>query len=143
MKQYEQILDKITPTFFKLEQYHEIVYHTLLIRDYLIAAHFPEIPVKFYIKPLINNVFLLYYITPRDFNTHLCDIKSIFLGTRDNIKVIDFWLDELIISIILNKFSFENEPLMVASHTSNFGLKPLFIALVGKDMYDTLRANIR
>ncbi len=51
--------------------------------------------------------------------------------------------------MILNNFSIENERLFIIGQTSSKGLtnyytvKDLFIAMVGKDTYETIKNNIK
>jgi len=151
MRQYEQILDKISPTLYKTIQYHDYFYNnTNLSLSYLEHAEVSEVN---YLYLPTKNIYY-YYIIDKTYSYPLkgwTESNSLItLATKDKMlkySGVDLYSDvnliSFIITLIINKFSFENEPLMVASHTSNFGLKPLFIALVGEDMYETLRNNIK
>jgi len=52
-------------------------------------------------------------------------------------------LSEFILDMVINKFSFENEIPIPGDYTYTMDFKKVFIALVGKDMYDTIRENIK
>jgi len=140
MTQYEVILNKISPIFYKFVQYDDyfgknldstllymdvnelITYSTILSRNkvnYALAIN----------KKLFNNT---YY--------HDNIINIIKLGKSNAVPLYsgDGYF-EFITSIILNKFSFEDEIISPYGTTA----KELFIALVGKDTYKTIRTNIK
>ena len=143
MTQYGQILSKIATTLYKFAQYEEYFdnYLTSTI-SYLEHAKAPE--VNFLYLPTKNNYY--YYSIS---NNYLINEKTgnryvIILTTKDKKTIVwEVGLAEFIINLIINNFSFENGNIMSASFTVNISLKTLFIALVGEDMYETLRANIK
>jgi len=151
MRPYEKTLNKISPTLYKTIQYHDYFYNnTNLSLSYLEHAEVSEVNYLYFPT---KNIFY-YFIIDKTYSFPLNGLTEsntlITLATKDKMlkySGVDLYSDvnliSFIITLIINKFSFENEPLMVASHTSNFGLKPLFIALVGRDMYDTIRTNIK
>jgi len=56
----------------------------------------------------------------------------------------DLTVPEFIVNMIINKFSFENEQVVFSDGIlAPYTLKGLFIALVGKDTYETIRRNIK
>ena len=136
MTQYEQTLNKISPTFFKTIQYYYYFdnYLTSTI-SYLEHAKVPE--VNYLYLPTKNNYYYYAIIGM------IANKDVIMLTTKDK-KIIHgaVSLAEFIINLVINNFSFENENIMSASFTTG-RLKPLFIALVGEDMYETLRQNIK
>jgi len=150
MRHYEQILDKISPTLYKTLQYHDYFYNnTNLSLSYLEYAEVPEVN---YLYLPTKNIFYYFIIE----KTHSYPLKGwtesntlIALTTKDKVPIysgVDLYSDvnliSFIISLIINNFSFENAYVMAASFTSG-SLKPLFIALVGEDMYETIRSSIR
>ena len=135
MRQYEEILNKISPLFYKLASYDDyfgenldstlsymdvnklITYSTILSRNkvnYALAIN----------KKPFNNTF--YY------KVKLGKSNAVALYSGDGYV-------EFITSIILNKFSFENEIISPYGTTA----KDLFIKLVGKDLYDAIRTSIK
>jgi len=138
MTQYEQTLSKIAPIFYKLVQHQS--YSSELIESYLWHA---RVPVLHYVSILrIKNINYYYYV---DIYFYLKEkkpkyIKKILLTTKNKATISDegITLSEFIVSMIINKFSFENEP------GAYFNvLNELFIALVGKDTYETIKNNIK
>jgi len=137
MRHYEQVLDKIAPTFYKSIQYK--VYfdnnNLGLVDPYLGHAKIYGIGYyPIYLPEAINinyHYYLGHYYLGYAEKTESGHI--IMLTAKREISVIykEVSLIELIINIVINN-SFKNEDYL-----------KLFIALVGKDMYETLRANIR
>ena len=131
MTQYEQILNKISPTFYKTLQYHDyysygIIWSYFVKKGFYISS-FVHLPIK-----NTHYYYTIYYSS--DF------IKgNITLTTIKSKHSVD--LAELIINMVINKFSFENEQIEEASNRVSF--KNAFIAAVGKDMYETIRENIK
>jgi len=135
MRQYEEILNKISPLFYKLASYDDyfgenldstlsymdvnklITYSTILSRN---KVNYALVINK---KPF-NNTF--YY------KVKLGKSNAVALYSGDGYV-------EFITSIILNKFSFENEIISPYGTTA----KDLFIKLVGKDLYDAIRTSIK
>jgi len=146
MKQYEQILDKIAPVFYKTIQYDDYFDNYLYIVDsYLDHV---EMPNEYsYVELPRKNVFYYFHIIPDEYHIiseNTTSGQRIIL-TKDNKQTehYPFSLDEVIINMIINNFSFEKERIDAPYIAYNKSFKTLFIALVGQDMYDTLRANIR
>jgi len=150
LKQYEQILNKITPVFYKFEHYEK---YFLLFNDLL-----PQ-----YGKHV--NIFLAYYIVP---NRSICQTEDVYycynsdykfflingtekflfkimLNRRYTMKTSDEYakLLEVIVDTVINKFVFENKRMECCLNKYDYTFKDLFIALVGKDTYDTIRRNIK
>jgi len=135
MTQYEEILNKISPLFYKLASYDDyfgenldstlsymdvnklITYSTILSRN---KVNYALVINK---KPF-NNTF--YY------KVKLGKSNAVALYSGDGYV-------EFITSIILNKFSFENEIISPYGTTA----KDLFIKLVGKNLYDAIRTSIK
>jgi len=142
MTQYEKILSKIAPTFFKIEQYRDYYKKNFyLLQSYLPKAKFPII-YNVDILGASKNVYYYYDAGLYTFEELSTNIEIITLATRNKVTIYTASrLDEFIINMIINKFSFENERIGEASSLVSF--KDLFIALVGKDMYETIRSNIK
>jgi len=156
MTHYEQILDKITPTFFKLEQYREYYdNHYTLMQSYLKYMKLPEVYHIYFIAKNIHYYFEVSYdeYTPFWDKTESGKLTTLTttesgklttLTTKDmNIKetYVEMTFVEFIINMIINNFGFKN--VYVYNLQSAGRLDNIFIALVGKDLYETLRRNIR
>jgi len=159
MKPYEQILDRIAPTLYKLITYEDyfdyFVKHNLLIDSYLASVMF----YKKKISPIMSSLYLpkksnYYYYHIMHFSTWFIDFrslgnmtykKSVLLATNDKVREVAYliYLDELIVNMIINGFSAENEREIVEFNDGDINPTNTFIALVGKEMYETLRASIR
>jgi len=164
MKHYEQILSKIAPTFFKLEQYVDYFDNIdyPIITLYLSKAKLPQIydvylPLnwsdrKFYSMQAIKNTNYYYHIGVFAFEIKgkKLYMKEVTMNKKYKLNKWNIWrvsvsLSEFIGNMIINNFSLENEyihyPYKLTTYAKSY--KDLFIAMVGKDMYETLRANIR
>jgi len=141
MKQYEAVLDKVSPTFYKSLQYYDYFNKSTLITSYLDYAKVPRAYLYFY--TLTNNIY--YYIIYKD-HTYPFEGKTAYgyitmVTTKDKMTIYDVISSTVfIVNMVINGFSFENEYLNSAKLMD---FKTLFITLVGKDMYETLRANIK
>jgi len=144
MKHYEQILDKIAPTFYKTIQYDDYFskfYDS--ITSYLRNINVPNtdyvylLPIDMYF--IINIRFL------NSFAGKVISGKIKMMATKDMKPHIydEVTLVEFVVNMVINNFSFENHSINAPYISSTKSYKDLFIALVGKDMYETLRANIR
>jgi len=146
MRPYDKILSKITPTFFKTLQYQgyfEKNYYTL-IASFDGYTKTPEV-YHLYIPP---KYFYYYYKFKKRYfhifyeNTSFDNMVSLTeQRAKDRYDVVSHV--ELIINIILNNFYIENKKLAAPYLISAEGIKKVFISLVGKDMYDTIRQNIK
>jgi len=158
LSKYEQVLNKISPVFHKLIQYFDFAfYNSQLINQYLIEAGLTEIAQVNTLELLKNCSYNYhYYIYFYELTKHGY-LAKIALTTENNHEIYGFssysvysaTFDEVIVNMVINKFSFENIHIMgyefwisknfILSHT----YKDLFIALVGRDTYDTIRKNIK
>jgi len=147
MTRYEQILSKITPTFYKLEQYYDyyLSQTSLLNHSYLRSAGVPE-EQPVYLYP--ENIKYFYIAGISNF---LPPVRKkeydiiISLTTKDRISAIHNYVSPgvLIVNMVINKFSFEDRYISSMYSSFRVDFKTLFIALVGKDMYETIRSNIK
>jgi len=149
MTQYEQILNKISPTLYKEIQYFNYFDNFRSIIDLIFSylKHINLPPSNFLNIPAKN----IYYYCIIWFD-YSCPIPvrttsrmTIMLTTND--KKPRYYnpvtLSEFITDIVINKFSFENEIPIPGDYTYTVDFNNIFIALVGKDMYDTIRTNIK
>ena len=134
MRQYEKILNKITPIFYKLLSYEEYICSDCRLHlDYFEKAHVSGFCTAYH--PMKN--FYYYYYTDFMLKGH----KEIFITLKD--KVESKYYDrpttfcDVIVSLVINNFSFENE------HYAPTSFKYLFQAAVGEETYDTIRRYIK
>jgi len=148
MTHYEQILDKIAPTFYKLAQYNEYFEKSqLLVHSYLASIKLFPIMLSLYLPKKSNYYYFYIKYIPHyyPFLKKIVYKQTTMLVTNDKIEdatnVIQ--LDELIVNMIINGFSAENEREIVEFNDYHINPTNTFIALVGRDLYETLRASIR
>jgi len=135
MTQYEKILSKVSPIFFKRIQYREYFNNNrTLIDSYLASAEIHN--VKYIYLPEKIHFYIKYIYTYR-FKGKI-SWQIVELTTKGKTFSYSAPLDTIITSLIINNFSFEE-----INYTSRPFYKKLFIAAVGKDMYDTVRENIK
>jgi len=161
MKPYEKILSKITPTFYKLKQYYEYFDNIdyPIITSYLSKAKLPKIydvefPLdwldrKYFSMQAIENTKYYYYTGayPFEIKGKTLYMKRVTMNIKYklNVKRSFVYLSEFIVNMIINNFSFENENIHDPSESSSYAknYKDLFVGLVGRDMYETIRQNIK
>jgi len=136
MANYEKILGKISPTFYKLIQYDdyfdERLNSILSYKDVNKLITYSTILSR-------NKVNYALAINKKPFNNTSHD-NTVKLG-KSNVGALysgGGYL-EFITSMILNNFSFKDEIISPYGTTA----KELFIKLVGKDIYQTIRKNIK
>ena len=157
MTRYEQTLSKISPVFHKFLLYEEYTYNAArsgtlisLIDSYLASAK---------ISPTISSLYLpakenYYYFYIRHFANYFIKFRSldnmtykkaVMLATNDKVTEVAYviYLDGLIVNMILNKFSAENEREIEKFNDGDINPTNTFIALVGKDTYETIKHNIK
>ena len=162
MRHYESVLNKVAPMFYKLEQYRNYFKdEARYIRSYLESAKVPVAVNDGIDLSVIKNINYYFYInkkyylhTERTLGNVVMTTKRKHFSTHE-----EFTLDEITVNLILNKFSFENKQVKarfeyhlyfpygsfpVFSHITLFdNFKDLFITLVGRSTYDTIRRNIK
>jgi hypothetical protein len=146
MRQYEQTLNKITPILYKFSNYRSnLTVPVRIIWDYLKSFEVPQeiavdIPTEY-----VNYIYAIKFIglfsplTGKASSDHI-----IWLTKKD--KISEFWraiIDEFIVNMVINKFSFEKLHIFSLGFLFPQSYKDLFIALVGKDTYETIRKNIK
>ena len=146
MIQYEEILDKISPVFYKFLNYrsyfkdnNELVSSYLeKINPYFVSRFYPypEIPI---VKAPTYLFLVFEFFGPRPITISLFEEYEIGISYSASYY-------ETIVILIINNFSFENHGLNYSFPVKKYRpvtIKDLFIALVGKDTYETIRRNIR
>ena len=150
MTQYEEILNKIAPVFHKFITHNE--YFLTMTGPFIAylskAGFYSDISVSYpistnYIKNYINYLYYSKYIL-MDYKTRTF-YPYIILGKTSLYKKSNMFLSipDVITNMIINNFSFEKLNFLEDSETANKSLKDLFIALVGKDTYETIKNNIK
>jgi len=144
MTRYEKILSKISPVYYKFEQYYEYYNNQYtLMMSYLKYMKLPEV----YTLYLPANNIYYYYLIKKDYSyiSYMTESQHIIMLTTIEERHIynPVTLDELIINIIINDFYFENEHPTDRYYNSIKDFKNIFIAMIGKDMYETIKNNIK
>jgi len=152
MRPYEQILSKVTPTFYKLIQYHDYISNAD-VYSYLKSLSLPSYEYNYIsIHGIIKEMDYLYYCswyskytypTESHVNFDLTYESSVLLTTTNKILSThyeNFTIDNFIVNIIINKFSFQN---MIMYYAPFLSFADFFKLLVGKDMYETIKDNVR
>ena len=154
MKRYESVLNKISPLFYKLIQYelyfdsNENLIYSYLERAKLPKIHYVDIPLdwldsKRFSMWAIENTKYYYSIGVFTYQIKGKELYIKTVGINEKPKLLTFYsnLSEFIVIMVINKFSLENEIIEPSSSIKRY--KDLFISLVGKDLYDAIRANIK
>jgi len=157
MMPYEEILNKISPIFYKLLQYQS--YSSELLRKYLWHANVPITNFLYTLRTKDINYYYyanLYLYLSEGYEGKPIYFKKILLTTKNKVTFFKelfyvfgarLTMPEFIVNIIINKFSIENKQVVPSNSLDGlplpYTLKDLFIALVGKDTYDTIRRNIK
>ncbi|MFP3190076.1 MAG: hypothetical protein RXR31_01890 [Thermoproteota archaeon] len=145
MMRYEQVLNKISPLFYKLTWYHGFtVDHTELVKSYLTHINIPD-EYDLVFVPLSSKYYCFLYSSIQvkyGLGIKSLDIKSIKLKEKE--VGIDeetlAYADEIIINTIINRFSYEYEYI---DEELELTYKKFVTALVGRDLYEAIRTNIR
>jgi len=144
MTPYDKILNKIAPTFYKLQTYRwSILDSVSILLHYLPSSLRAEnVHVMYYLDVFKTSRDVYYYFS-LGFHTlkEPKEIKVMLTTTNKVEAYIYAGIDEFIVNMVINNFSFENKQLKYSF--SSITYKDIFIALVGKDMYDTIRENIK
>jgi len=145
MRPYEEILNKIAPVFYKLLQYYRFRFNNVgLLDKYFSIAKLPRIYHVDVIDLLNNSSY--FYEKGLDKFRESTYIEILRLTTKNNIDTYyDSYIDDFIVNMVINKFSFENKKITSWGGVEGYDntYKDLFIALVGKDTYETIRNNIK
>jgi len=145
MMRYEQILNKISPLFYKLTWYHGFtVDRTELVKSYLTHINIPDeydlvfVPLSSrYYCFLYSSIQVKYGLGIKSLNIKSIKLKEKEAGIDEETLA---YADEIIINTIINRFSYEYEYI-----DEELGLtyKKFVTALVGKDLYEAIRSSIK
>ncbi len=150
MRPYENILSKIAPLFYKFAHYREYfkMDNFEFQFDYLRKINlYPvivavDIPIK-----AITYKSITYILRTHDFPLEPFHAIALFESHKKGRYIGSYYvrisIHEIIVNLILNKFIFENEIPKLESIKANYTFKDLFIAMVGKDTYETIRKYIK
>jgi len=148
MRPYEQILNKISPVLYKLIEYRDYFSESrFLIRSYLRQKDFPNVSELHLSPGNINYFYIVDIASLLPFIRKIGSKRIILLTTKDKVteEVRHYIrLDEVIVNMILNKFSYNDEYISSFSgslYRVNF--ETLFITLVGRSTYEAIRNNIK
>jgi hypothetical protein len=150
MTQYETKLGKIAPVFYKFAHYeYYFLYFNDLLRQYVkranIRLEFLFVPNEYLCRR--KDVFYCYNSEYKSFliNGTAKYLFKIMLYRKDKVRALYGYdnLPEVIVNMVINKFVFENKKIECCFKRYNYTFKDLFVALVGKDTYDTIRKNIK
>jgi len=150
MRPYEQILNKVSYVFYKFAQYHKFSDDNFYLIDHYLRS--AKLPRMYLIDVLFSKDTYYYYDTGSLNFENSMHTTIVRLTTRKNVDKyadsdfdLDLYTDEFIANMVINGFSFEN--VRIATDASNeisfISYKDLFIVLVGKDTYETIRTNIK
>jgi len=149
MTRYEKTLSKVSPTFYKEIQYFNYFENSRSIID-LIFSYLKHInlPPSNFLDITAKNIYyycIIWFDYSRPITSRTTSRMTIRLTTNDKESIYynPATLSEFILDMVINKFSFENEIPIPGDYTYTMDFKKVFIALVGKDMYDTIRENIK
>jgi len=148
MRQYEEILSKISPIFYKLIEYRDYFSESrFLIRSYLRQKDFPNVSELHLSPGNINYFYIVDIASLLPFIRKIGSKRIILLTTKDKVteEVRHYIrLDEVIVNMILNKFSYNDE--YISSFSGSLyrvDFETLFITLVGRSTYEAIRNNIK
>jgi len=144
MKPYEETLGKIAPIFHKLVQYQKLrADYYYLINQYIFSA---DLPIVSHVDLIFSKNISYFYATGSNYFEKSIYTIIVRLRTTNSADLLeDIYTDEIIVNMVINKFSFENQKIVkyLSQEKLNTTYKDLFIALIGKDTYDTIRRNIK
>jgi len=154
MTQYEKTLSKISPTFYKFVSYDNYFFtstYAELLKSYLFETKLANTKNIVYLLPFlpISENYINYLFHSWRGHIERRQPKTVyFVITLDKISLhkdlnLLFYISDAVINMVINNFSFEKLKLSDKPTVTNKTFKDLFIALVGRDMYETIRANIK
>jgi len=162
MRPYEEILNKISPVFFKLKQYsynYDMGARNLFTVEYLEHTNIPAI-IDFHLPKKAYYAYNAGYsleLSKIGFNS-LVVVRLLpqhKLPYYPNFSYPMFIGVEFIVNMVINKFSIENEEASknfvecscyepnIKLKLINLNFRDYFIALVGIDTYEIIKRNIK
>ena len=146
MMHYEAVLNKVSPLLYKLLNYKMSI--TILIQivlDYLKSFRVPQEIVVELPLAYVNYIYDIKFIESTSPLRGKTSSGYIMLLTKkDNISEFGHVIiDEFIVNMVINNFSFEKLYITSGYTVYPQPYKDLFIALVGKDLYDAIRISVK
>ena len=144
MMRYESVLSKIAPMFYKLVRYRQYFHeNSILINEYLEHAKLPPAYEIFMPEKLAYFLrFFSEYIGP-NIDKRIRDYTVMLETDRYYSSAYSARIDEFVIDMIINNFNFENESTIDPEVGYIKSFKTLFIALVGRELYEALRISVK
>ena len=159
MMQYESVLNKVAPMFYKLLNYREyfnessnIIIQYLLYIQKRVNKKIPDIDALWLPDPNFPELGLHYFMSaylPRSFSKEITNSRIVVFTKASKLDKYDLtlfiYIDQFVINLVINRFSFENEypRINFFGTPADCTYKDLFIALVGRSTYETIRRNIK
>jgi len=149
---YESVLNKVAPLFYKFANYeYYFLYFNDLLRQYVkranIRLEYLLVPNEYICRP--KDVYYCYNSEYKSFliNGTTKYLFKIMLYRKDKVRDLYGYknLPEVILDMVINKFVFENKKIELECcfERYNYSFKDLFIALVGKDLYEAIRNSVK
>ena len=144
MTRYENTLNKIAPVFYKFASYSRYFFEKT---GYALLGfvNYDFDTERYYLSNKVSYSLLIKYKTISH-NAPYYMYYAIFLRKSNGFMVdLIHGFTAFITTMVINNFSFENQKIVASRKPLYLSLasKDLFIRLVGKDMYETLRRNIK
>jgi len=159
MMQYESVLNKVAPMFYKLLNYREyfnessnIIIQYLLYIQKRVNKKIPDIDALWLPDPNFPELGLHYFMSaylPRSFSKEITNSRIVVFTKASKLDKYDLilfiYIDQFVINLVINRFSFENEypRINFFGTPADCTYKDLFISLVGKDLYEALRISVK
>jgi len=147
MRPYEQTLNKIAPVFYKFISYSRYFYEETYYSTKIDFLHYYLDTERYYLSNKVSYLLLIKY---KIISHNRPYVRYFIISLRkSNGFMVDltYGFTDFITTMIINKFSFENQKIVTSmkpwSLYTSFPSKDLFIRLVGKDTYETIRRNIK
>ena len=144
MKHYVSVLNKVSPLLYKHIKYYDYYDNNYtLVRSYLKSMNLPDV---YHIHFEAKNIKYYFDIDTDEYSPweSTASEKIMTLTAHDiNTKMTFYYMTfvEFIVNMVINSFSFKN--VYVYNMQSAGGLNNIFIALVGKDLYEAIRISIK
>ena len=151
MRSYDKILSKIAPTFYKFVNYREYFYEKRqYIDSYLVKANMhvfsgieiEDTYVDYYFSASRNTYVASQILSSKEIKYAKIDL--FYSGWRGDVgfEGYTYGFIDFIVTLILNDFQSIGKKLLDV-HETNFTAYDLFVLLVGQDMYETLKNNVK
>jgi len=152
MKHYEETLSKIAPVYYKFINYREYFYEKRqYIDSYLVKANmhvFSSIEIEdtyleYYLSASRNVYVASKMLSSKEIKYAKIDLFRFDLRGDVGFEGYTYGFIDFIVTLILNDFQLLGRKYLLDVHETNFTPYDLFILLVGKDMYETLKDNVK